>query len=78
MLQAPLDLCSESYFGQEIEHLLSLEMGFFPSGEYRLPARRDAVSAAGRRSLVEILQRWRDRRVVVFVHGFLRDDFTLA
>ena len=47
-LQALCDLCSESYFGQEIEHLLSLPDGFFyqMNIDFGLAACRDAMQQA--------------------------------
>ena len=44
-LQALCDLCSESYFGQEIEHLLSLPDGFFyqMNIDFGLAACRDTM-----------------------------------
>ena len=47
-LQALCDLCSEGYFGQEIEHLLSLPDGFLyqVNVDFCLAACRDAMQQA--------------------------------
>ena len=75
-LQALCDLCSESYFGQEIEHLLSLPDGFFyqMNIDFCLAACRDAVQQADVLAL-EILQDGVIGALLVFVQRIDGDDF---